>query len=76
MNLFNEQYEGTSEAYTLAQRVGKLLAPIYKEYIELGYSPREVQHVINGESYLCMFATLAARHGRWRPTKDLGVKQE
>jgi len=46
-SLYTEQAKLTAEGATLDIEVHDFLETIYAKYIEMGYGPREISHVIN-----------------------------
>jgi hypothetical protein len=48
-SLYHEEtWRYTDEAISLSNRASILLRPLIEEFIEKGYSPREIAHVIEG----------------------------
>jgi len=47
MKFFDENNKYTEEALYLDTEVSKLLRPVYDKYIEMGYGPREISHIIS-----------------------------
>lgn len=55
-HLYNNEYRYTPEADSLSREVILVICPIFKKYVEMGYSPREISHIMNGcilEEELC-----------------------
>lgn len=48
-SLFTENHKYTDQALTLGSETSKALEDIFKKYIDLGYSPREIAHLMHQE---------------------------
>lgn len=46
VQLYNKDWRYTDVASTIDQEVNKALEPVFKKYMELGCSPRELSHVM------------------------------
>jgi hypothetical protein len=44
--LFDENHRYTDAAITLDSEFNKSIEELYKKYIDMGYSPREISHVM------------------------------
>lgn len=47
-SLFDEKFKFTQESLSIDQEVSNSLLPIIQKYVSLGFSPREIAHVIHG----------------------------
>lgn len=47
--MFNRKYRYSEDATTLAKQVSDAIYPIFKQYLEKGYSPRDIDIVISNE---------------------------
>lgn len=47
VELYNGDWRYTDVASAIDRKVNEALRPIFKEYIELGCSPREISHVMS-----------------------------
>lgn len=45
-SLYNEVHRYTPEAVVLDDDARNLIAPLFKRYAEMGYSPREISQII------------------------------
>jgi len=45
--LYDENHRYTPDATGLSANVGRALHSIFKDYIELGYSPIEISHIMH-----------------------------
>jgi hypothetical protein len=45
-SLFDENHRYTDAAITLDSEFNKNIEELYKKYIDMGYSPREISHVM------------------------------
>lgn len=48
-SLFTEKYRYTDQALALGYETNKDLEDIFKKYIDLGYSPKEIAHLMHQE---------------------------
>jgi folate-dependent phosphoribosylglycinamide formyltransferase PurN len=46
----NDTHAWSDDARQLASEAGRLLRPLYERYMKEGYSPREIDYIINSES--------------------------
>jgi hypothetical protein len=46
-SIFDEKFRYKKpDGCTLARRADAILEPLFKEYIDMGYSPREISHLL------------------------------
>ena len=54
-SLFDKNYRYKKETNNLVDKVSKVLEPIFNEYIDKGFSPREIEYIISETSHdLCL----------------------
>lgn len=48
MRLFTEEYDTyNGDAKTLDSEASKIIRPLFKKYIEKGYNPRDISHILS-----------------------------
>ena len=45
-HIFNEKIRYKPDARTLAKRTNVILRPLFEEYMDMGYSPIEISHIL------------------------------
>jgi len=45
-SFFDENHRFTPEAEALDRELDKVIRPIFDKYVKLGYSPREISHIL------------------------------
>ncbi len=60
-SLFNDYLSYTEEGNEFSKEVSKLLVPLIKEWLDLGFSPRDMQNIITSVATLEVASVIIRR---------------